>query len=74
MFNKYPLDKINVTKNAPPFLSRAATHQSFTFNSKFLYELKHIVRLFKTACGKSCNKRFESSIISAWVGARQKLT
>ena len=30
------------------FLSRAPTHDSFTFNSRFLYELKHKVRLSKS--------------------------
>ena len=36
MFQKFPSDKINGTKS-----SRAPTHHSFTFNSQFLYELKH---------------------------------
>ena len=35
--------KINVTKNAVFFLSRAPTHNGFTFNSRFLYEMKHKV-------------------------------
>ena len=48
MLKKFPSDKINVTKNALFFLSRAATHHSFTFNLRFLYELKHKVRLSKT--------------------------
>ena len=33
------------------FLSQAPTHHSFTFNLRFLYELKHKVRLSKTVCG-----------------------
>ena len=41
-------EKINVTKNALFLLSRATTHHSFTFNSQFLYELKHKVHLSKT--------------------------
>ena len=41
-------DKRNVTKNALFFLSWAPTHHSFTFNSQFLYELKHKVHLSKT--------------------------
>ena len=35
MLKKFPLDKINGTKNALCFLSRA--HDSFIFNSQFLY-------------------------------------
>ena len=51
MLEKSPSDKINDTKNALFFLSRAPTHHSFTFNLRFLYELKHKVRLSKTDCG-----------------------
>ena len=51
MLKKFPSDKINVTKNALFFLSRAPTHHSFTFNSQFLYKLKHNAHLFETACG-----------------------
>ena len=46
MLKKFPSDK-----NALFFLSRAPTHHSFTFNLRFLYELKHKVRLSKTVCG-----------------------
>ena len=42
MFKKFPSDKINCTKNALFFLSRARTHRRFTFNLQFLYELKHM--------------------------------
>ena len=35
MLNKFPSDKMNDTKNAHFFLSRAPTHHSFTFNSRF---------------------------------------
>ena len=45
MLKKLPLAKINGTKNALFFLSRAQTHHSFTFNLRFLYEVKHKVRL-----------------------------
>ena len=48
MLQKFPSDKINGTKNAFFFLSRAPTHRSFTVNLQFLYELKHKVRLSKT--------------------------
>ena len=51
MLKKFPSDKINGTKNALFFLSRAPTHHSFTFNLRFLYELKHKVHLSKTVCG-----------------------
>ena len=51
MLKKFPLDKINRAKNALFFLSRAATHHSFTFDSRFLHELKHKVHLSKNMCG-----------------------
>ena len=51
MFKKFPSDKINGTKNILFFLLRAPTHHSFTFNLRFLYELKRKVRLPKTLCG-----------------------
>ena len=51
MFKKIPSDKINGAKIAFFFLSRGPAHQIFTFNLRFLYELKHKVRLFKTVCG-----------------------
>ena len=51
MLKKIPSDKIKGTKNALFSLSRAPTHHSFTFNLRFLYELKHKVRLSKTVCG-----------------------
>ena len=120
MWKKFPLDKINFTKNALFFLSRAPTHHSFTFNSRFSYELKHNAHLSKKVSVGffifnslsfllwlsinsltlkrhssfqnynnnkamhsfaprplwflSCDKKFEISIISAWVGATEKLT
>ena len=51
MLKKISLDKINGTKSALFFLSRAPTHHGFTFNLRFLYELKHKVRLSETVCG-----------------------
>ena len=51
MLKRFPTDKINGTKNALFILSRAPTHHSFTFNLRFLYELKHKVRLYKNVCG-----------------------
>ena len=51
MLKKLPSDKINVTKNAFFSLSRTPTHHSSTFNSQFLYHLKHRVYLSKTVSG-----------------------
>ena len=51
MLKKIPSDKKNDTKNALFFLSRAPTHHRFTFNLRFLYEMKYKVRLSKTVCG-----------------------
>ena len=48
MLKKFPSDEINGTKNALFFLSRAPTHHSFTFNLRFLYELKYKVCLSET--------------------------
>ena len=46
-----PSDKINGTKNALFFLSRAPTHHNFSFDLPFLYELKHKVCLSEDVCG-----------------------
>ena len=51
MLKKFPSNKINGTKYALFFISRAPTHHSFTFNLRFLYEPKHKVCLSKTVCG-----------------------
>ena len=48
---KISFGQSNRYQNCPLFLSRAPTHHSFTFNLRFLYELKHKVRLPKTMCG-----------------------
>ena len=48
---KFPSDKINGTKIALFFLSRAPTYRIFTFGLRFLYELKHKLRLSKTVSG-----------------------
>ena len=66
MLKKFSSDKINGTKNAIFFLSRAPTHHSFTFNLRFLYELKHKVRLSKTVCG-IFHFRFGSVFIKVYV-------
>ena len=51
ILKKFPLNKINGTKNALFFLSWATTHHNFTFNLQFLYELKHKIFLSKSVCG-----------------------
>ena len=51
ILKKFHSDKINGTKNFLCFLSRAPTHHSFTFNLRFLYELKQKGRLSETVSG-----------------------
>ena len=51
MLKKVPSDIINCIKNVLFFLSRAPTHHSFTFNLRFLDELKRKVPFSKTVCG-----------------------
>ena len=51
MVKKFPLDKINSTKNALFFLSRAANSHSFAFDLRFLYELKDKGLVSKLLCG-----------------------
>ena len=41
----------NVTKNALFVLSRAPFHHTFTFDSRFLYELEHKIWFSKSVCG-----------------------
>ena len=51
ILKKFPSEKINVTKNIIFFLSRAPPHQSFTYDSRFLHELKQKVYVSKIVCG-----------------------
>ena len=51
MLEKFPSDKINSTKYAFFFLSRAPAQHSFIFNLRFLSELKYKVRFSRTVCG-----------------------
>ena len=68
MLKKSPSDKINDTKNALFFLSQVPTHHSFTFNLRFLHELKHKVHLFKNVCGIfPFQFRFVFIYFSIWV-------
>ena len=66
MLKKIPSDKINSTKNAIFFLSRASTHHSFTFNFRFLYEMEHKVCLSKTVFG-IFNFRFRFVFIKVYI-------
>ena len=70
MLDKFPLDKINVTKNAVFFLLRAPAHPSFTFNSWFFYELKRKVRLSKSVC--IFHFRFSFVFIKSYIFVLQK--
>ena len=71
MSKEFPSDKINGTKNALFFLSRAPTHQSFTFDLQFLYELKLQVRLSKTVCG-IFHFQFRFIFIKVYIFVQQK--
>ena len=71
MLKKIASDKINVTKNALFFLSRAPTHDSFTFNLQVLYELKHKVHLFKSVC-RIFHFRFRFLFIKVYIFIQQK--
>ena len=70
MLKKNLLDKISGTKNALFFLSRAPTHHSFTFNLRFLYEMKRNIRLSKTVCG-IFHFRFHSVFIKVYILVQQ---
>ena len=50
MLKKFPSDKIDVTKNALSFISRAPTHHRFISNSQFLCELTPKVYISETEC------------------------
>ena len=56
----------------PFFFSQAPTHQCFTFNLQFLYELKHKVRLSKTAC-EIFHFRFRFYFIKAYIFNQQQM-
>ena len=70
MLQKFPSEKINVTKNPLFFLSRAPTHHSFTFNLRFLYELKHKVCFSKTVFG-IFNFRFGLVFVKVYIFVQQ---
>ena len=62
MLKKFLSDKINGTKNALSFLSRAPAHHSF--------DLKHKVRLSKTVCGIA-HFRFRFVFIKVYIFVQQ---
>ena len=70
MLKKIPSDKINGTKYVLLFLPRNPTHHSFTFDLRFLYELKHKVRLSKTVCA-IFHFRFCSVFIKVYIFVQQ---
>ena len=70
MLKKFPSNKINGTKTALFFLSRAPTRHGFTFNFRFLYELKHKVCVSKTLCG-IFHFRFRFVCIKVYIFAQQ---
>ena len=70
MLKKFPSDKINATKNAVFFLSRAPTNHSFTLNLQFFYELKHKVGLSKTEC-EAFRFRFRFVFIKVYTFVKQ---
>ena len=72
ILKKFPSNKINGTENALFFLSRAPTHHSFTFNLRFLYELKHKVRLSKTVFG-IFHFRFRFVFIKVYIFVQQNV-
>ena len=51
VLKNFPPDKWNGTKNVVCFLSQVPVYHSFTFNLKFLYDLKRKVCLSKTVSG-----------------------
>ena len=70
MLKKFPSDKINGTKSDFFFPLRAPTFHSFTFNLRFLFELKHKVRLSKTVCG-IFHFRFRFAFIRVYIFVQQ---
>ena len=66
MLKKFPSDRINGTKNALFFLSRTPFHHSFIFDLRFLYDLKHKVRLSKFVC-RILHFRFSFIFIKVYI-------
>ena len=72
MLKKLPSDKINGIKNAFFFLSRAPTHDSFTFNLRFLYEVKNKVCLSPKVFGVF-RFRFRFDYIKVYIFVQQNV-
>ena len=70
MLKKNYVDKINGSKNALLFLSRAPIHNRFTFNLWFLYELKHKACLSKPGSG-IFHFRFRFVFVKVYIFAQQ---
>ena len=68
----FPYGKLNGTKNALFFLSRAPIHHSFAFNLRFLYELKHKVCLSKIVCG-ALHFQFRFVFIKGYIFGQQNM-
>ena len=71
-FKKIPSDKKTVQKNALFFLSRTPTCHTFTFNFRFLYELKHEFCLSKTEFG-IFHFRFRFVLIKVYIFVQQNV-
>ena len=73
MLKRLPLDKINGSKNALSLLSRAPTYHSFTFNFRFLYDLKHKIHFSKTVQW-IFHFRFRFIFITVYIFVQQNAT
>ena len=71
MLKKLRTGKIDITKIPLFFLLRVPTHHGINLNSRFLYELKQKVCLFKTVCG-IFSFRFRFIFIKVYVFVQQK--
>ena len=77
VYSIYTIDwdktQINRTKNAFFLLLGVPTHHSFTFDSPFLYDLKHKVRLSKSMCGIFHFRFPFSFFINIYIFVQQKV-
>ena len=64
---RFPSKKKNGTKNVLFFLSRALTHQSFTFNLRFFLNCIFKVRLSKTVCSGIFHFRIPLVFIKVYI-------
>ena len=65
-------DKIKIAKNGLSFfIFQASAHQSFPFNLRFLYDLKHKVRLSYNLCG-IFHFRFPFFFIKVYIFVQQE--